>query len=102
MKRLIERFSFMKIMLIVGLVTGLVLASCGKDDDDTVPPANKTALQDSVDVAQALYDASVEVQNRANMRKVRERFSKQCWMLRRPCLQIRMLRKVLLPMLPRR
>jgi hypothetical protein len=60
MKRLIERFSFMKIMLIVGLVTGLVLASCGKDDDDTVPPANKTALQDSVDVAQALYDASVE------------------------------------------
>src|SRR6478672_1746221 len=59
MTRLIKRFSFMKATLILAFFAGLVFTSCSKNDNK-VTPADKTALQDSVNTAQALYDAAIE------------------------------------------
>jgi hypothetical protein len=60
MTRFIKQFNFMKGTLVFALVAGLLFAACNKDDSDPVPPADKTALQDSVNAAQALYDGAVE------------------------------------------
>lgn len=61
MTRLKRQFTSMKPALILAISIGLIFAACGKDDPtQSNPPANKTALEDSIASAQILYDAAVE------------------------------------------
>ena len=56
-----RQLTSMKPALILALIVGLVFAACSKNDSKpSTPPVDKTALEDSVDAAQALYDAAIE------------------------------------------
>jgi hypothetical protein len=56
----IKRFNLMKLGLILSFVMAIFFISCGKDSTPPPPPVVKTALQDSITVAQALYAGSIE------------------------------------------
>jgi len=60
MKQSILRFKFLKTAVACSLLLAVVFAACSKNDSNPPPPPDKTALQDTIDVAQSLYDGTVE------------------------------------------
>ena len=53
------RFKLISAVLCSLLLTS-IFVGCSKDSDPPPPPPDKSALQDTIDVAQALYDGTVE------------------------------------------
>jgi hypothetical protein len=60
MKQSILRFKFLKTAVAWSLLLAIVFAACSKNSTPPPPPPDKTALQDTITVAQSLYNGTVE------------------------------------------